>query len=67
MGEYADLFLDGILDEETGELIDGESPGHPRSPTRDRRERQQKPYLCHECSRRFATAQGLSDHTRDKH
>ena len=39
MGEYADMYLDGTLDVETGELIDGDSPGHPRSPARDRREK----------------------------
>lgn len=31
MGEIADMMLDGFLDEQTGELIDGESPGYPRT------------------------------------
>ena len=30
MGEIADMMLDGFLDEETGEYIDGDSPGFPR-------------------------------------
>lgn len=31
MAEYADMLIEGLLDEETGELIDGEAPGYPRS------------------------------------
>ena len=30
MGEIAEMMLDGLLDEETGEFIDGEAPGYPR-------------------------------------
>ena len=30
MGEIADMVLDGMLDEETGKVIDGEAPGYPR-------------------------------------
>ena len=30
MGEIAEMMLEGLLDEETGELIDGEAPGYPR-------------------------------------
>lgn len=30
MGEIADMMIDGTLDMETGEFIDGESPGYPR-------------------------------------
>ena len=30
MGEIADMMLEGFLDEETGEVIDGDSPGFPR-------------------------------------
>lgn len=29
-GEISEMMLDGFLDEETGEMIDGESPGYPR-------------------------------------
>ena len=64
VGEYADLFLDGIVDEETGEVIDGEAPGYPRSPTREARN---KPHICPECEKRFRTRQGVEDHARDKH
>lgn len=31
MGQYADDVIDGIVDGETGEIIDGEAPGYPRS------------------------------------
>lgn len=31
MGEIAEMMLDGTLDCETGELIDGKSPGYPRT------------------------------------
>lgn len=31
MGDIADMMLDGTLDSETGEFIDGDSPGYPRS------------------------------------
>ncbi len=30
MGEIAEMMLEGLLDEETGELIDGKAPGYPR-------------------------------------
>ena len=30
MGEIADMMLEGFMDEETGEIIDGEAPGYPR-------------------------------------
>lgn len=31
MGEIADAIIDGYLDEETGEVIDGDAPGYPRT------------------------------------
>ena len=31
MGEIADAMIDGTLDQHTGEYIDGDSPGYPRS------------------------------------
>lgn len=39
MGEIADMILDGFLDEETGEVIHGSSPGYPRRMS-DRRQDQ---------------------------
>lgn len=30
MGEIAEMMLEGFLDEETGEVIDGTAPGFPR-------------------------------------
>ena len=73
MGEYADMFIDGLVDSETGELIDGDAPGYPRSPSRDKRRQQKaavrnaKPFQCHECGKRLATLQALTDHRADKH
>lgn len=31
MGEIADMMIDGLLDEQTGEYIDGHAPGYPRT------------------------------------
>lgn len=31
MGEVADMILEGLLDSETGELIDGDAPGYSRT------------------------------------
>ena len=69
MGDIADMMLDGLLDSETGELIDGEAPGHPRTLRRLRKaqQRQAKPHQCSECGKRFATDQGLKDHCKAKH
>jgi hypothetical protein len=70
MGEYADLLLSGLLDEETGELIDGDAPGYPRSPTRERRhakKRKPGPWVCKTCGKGFASEQGVNDHKRMKH
>lgn len=30
MGEISEMMLEGFMDEETGEIIDGEAPGYPR-------------------------------------
>lgn len=69
MGDAADLILDGTVDEETGELIDGESPGYPRSPTRDARRAKQwaSRVKCPRCGKLCASEQGLADHAKAKH
>jgi len=72
MGDAADMILEGLLDEETGELIDGEAPGYPRSPARDarRRLRRRKPAgttPCPLCSKRFRGDAGLAAHYQAKH
>ena len=66
MGEYADMFLDGLLDAETGEIIDGYAPGYPRT---KRRQRKGKSCLvkCPQCEKRLRTQQGVDDHIRAKH
>ena len=60
MGEYSDLFIDGLVDSETGELIDGDAPGFPR-----RKSDAQK--TCDVCGKRLKSDQGLRDHKRDAH
>lgn len=37
MGEIAEMMIDGFLDWETGEMIDGDAPGYPRTHRRERR------------------------------
>lgn len=73
MGEIADMILDGLLDEETGELIDGDAPGYPRSPTREARERRvmrakkRSEIKCPQCGKLCSGDGGLRDHVRAKH
>jgi hypothetical protein len=73
MGEYADLLLSGLLDEETGELIDGDAPGYPRSPERERRQHRQKqqadamPTKCKHCGKEFRGQRALKQHMGAKH
>ena len=63
MGEYADLFIDGTLDEVTGELIDGTSPGHPRRVGSHKPER----VTCPVCGKLCGGVQGLTAHIGAKH
>lgn len=76
MGEIAEAMLEGLLDSETGEYIDGESPGYPRSPAREARERAErrrapppepKAHRCADCGKRFKTKRARQDHQRDAH
>ena len=75
MGEIAEMVLDGLLDEETGELIEGTSPGYPRSPSRDARivrQKQKAPpgegaIACPLCQKRVRSLTGLGQHVLDKH
>ena len=70
MGEIADLLIEGLLDEETGEIIDGDAPGYPRSPARDARNRRSKKKAemtrCPTCQK-VVKAAGVFDHMRDVH
>lgn len=68
MGDAADMMLDGTLDSETGELIDGESPGFPRT----KRGKHygglaHEPHPCPHCERVLKSAIGVADHIRAKH
>ncbi len=65
MGDIADMMIDGFLDTETGEVIDGDAPGHPRVMRRMRTKT--RPFKCRDCGRTLATKQGLADHRRAKH
>ena len=77
MGDAADMILDGLLDEETGELIDGTAPGYPRSPERDsrnrrtqnRRRRRSPPGTlpCPLCGKLCRGDAGLAEHQQAKH
>ena len=63
MGEIADMMIDGLLDYETGELIDGDSPGHPRTS----RHKHCGGPQCPDCGKRLKNEQGVTDHRRDVH
>ena len=70
MGDIADMMIEGFLDCETGELLDGDAPGYPRTKRHLTKAAQRKypsPYKCPECSKRLRTEQGLRDHRRAKH
>ncbi len=60
MGEYADQIIDGFVDQYTGEVIDGHSPGYPRQKRDESR-------ICKVCGKRLKSEQGLRDHQRDTH
>ena len=66
MGDIADMMIEGLLDEETGELIDGEAPGYPRT-VRDRARIRPEGKNCPVCSKRLKSVQGVEDHIRAKH
>lgn len=74
MGEYADMIIEGLVDAETGEIIDGEAPGYPRTAgddfaRRNRRKPKQRggPVKCPTCDAGFQTRQARDQHWRDKH
>ncbi len=64
MGDAADMIIDGTVDEITGELIDGESPGYPR-----RKRTYMNPVFqeCPKCGKRCRGEQGVRDHIAAKH
>ena len=72
MGDIADMMIDGFLDEVTGEVIDGDSPGYPRSRHRKsgKRKTHRKSdgdFQCEKCGRYFRTEQSVVDHAKDMH
>ena len=76
MGELADLILDGLIDEETGKLIDGNAPGFPRSMRADVAEQSKLenqartaaalPFPCPGCGRSFKHKGNRRAHQRAK-
>lgn len=67
MGEYADMIIDGLVDQHTGEVIDGDAPGYPRCKPRTKHRGGVGESRCPKCGKRFKTTQGVADHTRDVH
>lgn len=73
MGEIAEMMLNGFLDCETGEYLDGDEPGFPRT-TRDvfgenhyPQRRNPRNTKCPICNRKFRGVIGLMDHVRVMH
>lgn len=69
MGEHADMIIEGYVDEVTGVVIDGDAPGYPRrsgSGGKNRKGKRRR-HRCEDCGKRFATAEGVGQHKRDKH
>ena len=61
MGDIADMMMDGFLDSETGEFIDGDSPGYPRT--------MDGPCWakCEMCGKQCKSEDGLAMHVKTKH
>ena len=75
MGEIAEMMLEGLLDEETGEYIGDqnkarygmESPGFPISYEREARESTSPEFVCDICGKKLKSRRGILQHQRDKH
>ena len=75
MGEIADMMLEGLLDEETGEYIGDQnmkrygfkSPGFPVSYEREGRGSTAPEFVCDICKKKLKSRRGLLQHQRDKH
>lgn len=67
MGEYAEDVLEGLRDQETGEIIDGTAPGHPRSKARATRD---MPCIVPGCNKKFRPTTQYDDflaHYQQRH
>lgn len=78
MGEIAEMMLEGFLDEETGEVIDGDSPGYLRRMSDRKLDRQFRatrptkdlPCIVPGCAKKFRPSTEFKDfvtHMRAKH
>ena len=75
MGEYADMIIEGFIDQFTGEVIDGDSPGYPRSKKKktrktrgwNSRKNRGGSFACDQCKRKFHSAVSVEQHKRDAH
>ena len=66
MGDIADMILEGLLSEDTGEVIDGDSPGYPRKMPVGRKASKEGED-CPICGKRLKSESGVSQHMQDKH
>jgi len=74
MGDYADMVLEGLLDEESGEYIGdtnkakygSEAPGFPISYEREEREKKASKVNCPHCNKWVKNA-GLQMHIKAVH
>jgi len=68
MGEAADQVLEGYRDWETGEIIDGTSPGFPRQKIRKHNPKNKRPrtIACPGCNRMFNSPDGMAWHRKAK-
>ncbi len=65
MGDIADMMLDGTLDMYTGEYIDGDSPGYPRT-LETRPTPKLEKIKCKYCEKLIAPV-GIEQHNEAKH
>ena len=55
MGEFADMIINSLVDQHTGEVIDGHAPGYPRSQQqpKNRRRKSDGDFRCEKCGSEF--------------
>lgn len=69
MGEFADMIINGLVDQYTGEVIDGHSSGYPRSLKRNKKRHRKSDgnFRCEKCGRYFQSTKSVEHHNRDMH
>jgi len=73
IGEISEMYLEGFLDEETGEMIDGTSPGYPRRQSDPNcyialqaRSKRPRTIPCPGCNRKFNSVDAMAWHRKAK-